>query len=66
MFSVSGSTLTLSWPSNYVGWILQTNAINVGVSNDWHDVPGSETNSQLAFPMTNPAVTNEFFRLRHP
>lgn len=64
--SVAGNTLTLSWPSNYVGWILQTNVINVGVSNDWHDVPGSETNTQLAFPMTDPPVTEEFFRLRYP
>jgi autotransporter-associated beta strand protein len=65
-FSVSGNTLSLSWPSNYVGWILQTNVINVGVSNDWFNVPGSETNTQLAFPMTDPAISNEFFRLRHP
>ena len=65
-FSVSGSTLSLSWPSSYVGWILQTNVINVGVSNDWYNVPGSETNTQLAFPMTNPAISNEFFRLRYP
>jgi autotransporter-associated beta strand protein len=65
-FSVSGNTLSLSWPSNYVGWILQTNVINVGVSNDWYNVPGSETNTQLTFPMDNPAITNEFFRLLHP
>ena len=66
MVSVSGHTLSLSWPSNYVGWILQTNVINVGVSNDWYNVPGSETNTQLPFPMNTPAITNEFFRLRHP
>jgi autotransporter-associated beta strand protein len=65
-FSASANTLSLSWPSNYVGWILQTNAINVGVSNDWRDVPGSATNTQLAFPMNNPAVSKEFFRLRYP
>jgi autotransporter-associated beta strand protein len=65
-FSVSGDTLSLSWPSNYVGWILQTNVINVGVSNDWYNVPGSETNTQLAFPMNNSAISNEFFRLRLP
>lgn len=65
-YSVSGNNLSLSWPSNYVGWILQTNAINVSVSTDWYDVPGSETNTQLTFPMDNPAITNEFFRLRHP
>jgi autotransporter-associated beta strand protein len=65
-FSVSGTTLSLSWPSNYVGWILQTNVIGVNVSNDWFNVPGSEATNQLAFPMNNPAIFNEFFRLRHP
>jgi hypothetical protein len=66
MFSVSGNTLSLSWPANYLGWILQTNAVNVGASNDWYDVAGSATNTQLTFPMNNPAVTKEFFRLRYP
>jgi autotransporter-associated beta strand protein len=65
-FTVNNGNLTLSWPSNYVGWILQTNSINVGVSSNWYDVPGSQTNSQLTFPMNNPAIKNEFFRLRHP
>ena len=65
-FSVNANTLFLSWPSNYVGWILQTNVINVGVSSDWYDVAGSETNTQLAVPLTDPAIRNEFFRLRYP
>ena len=67
MASLSGNTLLVSWPSsNYVGWILQTNAISLAVSADWHDVPGSGTNMQMLFPVNNPAITNEFFRLRFP
>ncbi len=65
-FAVSGPTLTLGWPTNYLGWILQTNAVGVTASASWFDVPGSATNTQLSFPMNTPAVTNEFFRLRHP
>jgi autotransporter-associated beta strand protein len=64
-FSINGNLLSLSW-SNYTGWTLQTNAIDLTVSSDWHDVPGSSTNSQLSFPLTNPAVSKDFFRLRSP
>ncbi len=63
---VSGRSFTVSWPANYVGWILQTNAVDVGNSLDWGDVPGSETNYQTTFPTTNPTVPKVFFRLRHP
>lgn len=61
-----GANLTLSWPSNYVGWILQTNGVDLGNSASWGDVPGSQTNRQMTFPMINPALSREFFRLRHP
>ncbi|HTR43141.1 MAG TPA: malectin domain-containing carbohydrate-binding protein, partial [Pseudomonadales bacterium] len=62
----SGPNLKISWPTNYVGWVLQTNSIDLGNSADWGDVPGSQTNSQITFPMTNPALDREFFRLRFP
>jgi autotransporter-associated beta strand protein len=65
-FSVSANNFLLSWPSNYVGWILQSNVVSLGASGNWHDVPGSETNTQLAVPLTNSAISNEFFRLRYP
>ena len=63
---VSGSTLTLSWPSDHAGWILQaqTNALGKGLSTNWADVAGSgasNTNVSTINP-TNPAV---FYRLRH-
>ncbi len=64
--SVNGANLTLSWPSNYVGWILQTNGFDLGIDADWGDMPNSQTNWQMTFPMINPALSREFFRMRHP
>ncbi|PWU13366.1 MAG: hypothetical protein C5B50_19320, partial [Verrucomicrobia bacterium] len=65
-YSVSGNSLVLSWPSNYVGWILQSNAVKLTVSSNWHDVPGSQTNSQFTAPLTIPGISNNYFRLRYP
>jgi hypothetical protein len=62
---ISGRSFTVSWPSDYVGWILQTNTVDVGNNVYWGDVPGSQTNGQMTFPTTNPAIPTEFFRLRH-
>jgi autotransporter-associated beta strand protein len=68
-FSVSGSTLALSWPTN-LGWILQsqTNALNAGLlvnSNAWFDVAGSSitTSNNITINPANPTV---FYRLRQP
>jgi autotransporter-associated beta strand protein len=68
-FSVSGSTLTLSWPTN-LGWILQEqiNALNVGLltnSSAWFDVPDSASVTSTNITI-NPANPTMFFRLRHP
>ena len=63
---VNGRNFTVSWPSDYVGWILQTNTVDVGNNVYWGDLPGSQTNVQMSFPTTNPAIPTEFFRLRQP
>jgi len=68
-FSVSGSTLALSWPTN-LGWILQnqTNSLSTGLtvsSNTWFDVSGSDGVTSTNIPL-NPANPTVFFRLRHP
>jgi hypothetical protein len=66
--TVSGSTLTLGWPTN-LGWILQaqTNSASVGLTptNNWVDVPGSASLTQAVITVnqTNPAV---FYRMRNP
>jgi autotransporter-associated beta strand protein len=64
--SVSGSTMTLAWPTN-AGWILQwqTNSLSTGLSTNWVPVPGSESMTSTNIPInsTNPSV---FYRLALP
>ena len=69
-FSVSGNTLSLSWPADHLGWILQaqTNSLGVGLSpaaGNWFDIPGSSssTSTSITMDLTKPTV---FYRLRHP
>jgi len=66
-FSVSGSTLSLSWPADHLGWLLQsqTNSLSTGISTNWFDVPGSASSTSAVINM-NPANATVFYRLRHP
>lgn len=65
-FNVSGTSLSLSWPTN-LGWILQTqtNPLSVGLWTNWMDVSNSSqvTSTNIS---VNPANGGVFFRLRHP
>jgi 4-phytase/acid phosphatase len=55
--SVSGKTLTIAWPTDHLGWILQaqTNGMN---TDQWFDLPGSGNVNSVAMPIdpANPAV----------
>jgi hypothetical protein len=64
--SRSASGITISWPLDYVGWILQTNTVGPGKPAAWGDVPDSLTHSQMSFPTGVANTPAEFFRLRHP
>jgi hypothetical protein len=61
--SLSPLGIVVSWPSAYVGWILQTNSVGLSNPAGWGDVPDSITRSQMAF---RTGIAPEFFRLRHP
>jgi autotransporter-associated beta strand protein len=65
--TVNGTALGISWPSSYLGWILQsqTNKLTVGIYTNWVDVPNSANGTSNSFTITatNPAV---FYRLRSP
>jgi autotransporter-associated beta strand protein len=61
--SLSGKSLTLTWPPNQ-GWRLQfqTNSNTIGLSSNWQDVPDSAQTNQQTFPF----IRNDesaFFRL---
>ncbi|HXR06467.1 MAG TPA: autotransporter-associated beta strand repeat-containing protein [Candidatus Acidoferrum sp.] len=66
-FSVSGNTLSLSWPLDHVGWLLQaqTNSLSTGLSTNWVDVPGSDALTSESI-IVNPAAPTVFYRLRSP
>jgi fibronectin-binding autotransporter adhesin len=64
-FSVSGNTMSLSWPSDHLGWILQTNAVSLTAPNAWFSYPGSSSTTSENIAI-NPAQPNVFFRLVHP
>ena len=65
--SVSGGHITITWPANYQGWILQqqTNSLHIGLSTNWVDVPGSAnvTSTNITINQTTPTA---FYRLRYP
>jgi 4-phytase/acid phosphatase len=60
--SVSSNTLTIAWPADHVGWILQAQTNDLS-SGQWFDLPGSSDVNLVAIPINpvNPAV---FYRLR--
>lgn len=63
----SGSTMTLSWPSDYTGWRLQqqTNSLSVGISTNWTLVAGSTATNSVSIT-NDPAIPSAFFRLSYP
>jgi hyaluronate lyase len=65
IFSVSGNTLNLSWPADHLGWIAQSNSVNLADPNTWFDIPNSQNGTNLVIQL-NPTMKNVFFRLRQP
>lgn len=68
--SVNGSTLTLSWPADHIGWrlLVQTNTLGAGLnpsSNAWTTVSGSALVNTNIIPI-NPANGAVFYRLVYP
>jgi len=65
--SFSGGNLTLTWPTDHIGWSLQvqTNTRAVGLAANWFTVPGSSTTNSVTIPtsQSNPTV---FYRLTYP
>jgi len=68
--SFSGTSLTLQWPSDHIGWRLlcQTNHLDQGISTnttDWDEYPGASSTSQVTIPV-DPTKQGGFFRMIYP
>jgi hypothetical protein len=63
--SIAGNTLTLAWPSNYLGCRLESNAVSLTASGAWFTVIGSASTNLFNLPLGSGA-TNVFFRLAYP
>jgi autotransporter-associated beta strand protein len=64
---VSSDALTLSWPTDHIGWRLQsqTNDWDAGLGTNWMDVPGTGATNRLTLP-TDLSNGSVFFRLVYP
>jgi len=64
-FSLTGNQLDLGWPSNYTGWLLQSNAVSLAITNDWFAVPGAASTNSVQLTV-DPTKTNVFYRMVQP
>ena len=63
-FSVNGSQLILNWPTNYAGWLLESNSVSPASTN-WFPVPGSGNTNRLEIAI-QPGQSKVFYRLSLP
>jgi len=64
--SVSGSQMTLAWPTN-AGWILQSNSVSLTDSSAWFNYPANGAVDVTSIIITvDPAKTNVFYRMLKP
>jgi autotransporter-associated beta strand protein len=63
-YVINNGTITISWPSDYIGWSLQaqTNSLTTGLGTNWTTVEGSSAVSSMSFPV-DAARPSVFYRL---
>jgi hypothetical protein len=62
--SVNSSQLTLNWPTNYTGWMLESNSKGLATTN-WSPLPGLEHTNFVQITI-QPGQSNVFYRLSPP
>jgi autotransporter-associated beta strand protein len=62
--SVSGTNLTLTWPTDHTGWLLQAQTNSLTGPN-WVTISGASSTNQFTVPI-DPANKSVFFRLLLP
>ena len=63
--SVSNGVLTLTWPQDHLGWLVQSNSVDLAVPADWYDISNTATQTTYISPISR-TQTKVFYRLRHP
>ena len=65
--TVSGSTLTLSWPLDHTGWrlVAQTNSLSTGIGTNWVTVAGSTSTNSVQMTL-DPSKGCVFYELVLP
>ena len=65
--SVTGGVLTLTWPTDRIGWRLQvqTNTLAAGLGTNWQDVANSTTTNQVNVTIDAASAT-VFYRMVYP
>lgn len=65
-YSATNGSFVLRWPTNYVGWLVQSNALTLSNSNSWFTVPGSDQ-TNLEVIHLGPALPKKvFYRMLRP
>ena len=66
-YTVSGSTLTITWPATHQGWLLQaqTNTLSTGLGTNWVTIPGTSATTTTNLPIV-PGIPSVFYRLKMP
>jgi len=62
---ITGNVMDFSWPSNYFGCRLESNAVSLTATGSWFTVPDSATTNEISMPI-NMGSSNVFFRLAYP
>jgi hypothetical protein len=63
--SIANNQLSLSWPSNYTGWILQSNGVGLAGAGHWISIPGSDLTNRWIQTLDQ-SRTNVYFRMNLP
>jgi hypothetical protein len=61
---ISNGMLQVSWPSDHIGWRLQTQTNDLGTN--WTDVPNSSLTNFMPIPLSSQSPISVFFRLLYP
>ena len=64
-YSFGSNGLTLTWPGDHLGWIAQSNSLDLANTNYWFDILGSQFGTNLVLPII-PVTPQVYYRLRYP